>query len=142
MTDIIDQPAPTSNTKTPSWELVIDYVKTAWPQDAPVVALIIADMQDRDKIGRERYGTPLQAGNGRKHLVDAYQELLDCSVYLRTEIEERGIKLVWPLDASSLAEIDQQLVLLFIDTSSRLPLLRELIDAAYAEPGFQWKAQP
>jgi hypothetical protein len=139
MTEIADQPAPVSTTKTPSWQLVMDFIKAAWPQEEPVVALILADMQERDKVGRERYGTPLQAGNGRKHLVDAYQELLDGVVYLRTEIEERGIKLEWPLDASGLSEINQQIVMLFIDTSSRLPLLRELIEAAYAEPGFQWK---
>lgn len=46
-------------------------------------------MKERDRVGRERYGVPLQAGNGRKALVDAYQEALDQVVYLRQEIEER-----------------------------------------------------
>lgn len=41
------------------------------------------------RLGIERYGTPVQAGNGRKALVDAYQEALDLAVYLRQEIEER-----------------------------------------------------
>jgi len=45
--------------------------------------LVIEDMKDRDRIGREKYGTPLQPHNGRDSLVDAYQ------VYLRNEIEER-----------------------------------------------------
>lgn len=40
-------------------------------------------------MGRARYGTPLQAGNGRDALVDAYQEALDLCVYLRQAIEER-----------------------------------------------------
>lgn len=69
---IIDQPEPRSNTSTPIWELVI------------------ADMQERDHVGRQRYGTPLQANNGRDALVDAYQEALDLAVYLRQAIEERN----------------------------------------------------
>lgn len=51
--------------------------------------LVIADMQARDRLGRERYGTPLQLFNGRDALVDAYQEALDLVVYLRQAIEER-----------------------------------------------------
>lgn len=48
------------------------------------------DMRERHVVGVERYGTPLQAFNGRKALVDAYQECLDLAVYLRQEIEERA----------------------------------------------------
>lgn len=72
MTDIKDQPAPEPTDGTPIWELVIK------------------DMQERDQLGRERYGTPLQAHNGRDGLVDLYQELLDAVVYTRQLIEERG----------------------------------------------------
>ena len=57
--------------------------------------LVLADMHERDKIGRERYKTPLQPNNGRDPLVDAYQESLDQSVYLRQEIEERPRKEVY-----------------------------------------------
>jgi hypothetical protein len=46
-------------------------------------------MVARDHVGRARYGTPLQAHNGRDALVDAYQEALDLVVYLRQAIEER-----------------------------------------------------
>lgn len=56
----------------------------------PIWELVIEDMQDRDRMGREKYGTPLQAHNGRRPLVDAYQEVLDLAVYLRQSIEERG----------------------------------------------------
>lgn len=38
-----------------------------------------------------KYGTPLQANNGRNPLIDAYQEALDLCVYLRQEIEERSL---------------------------------------------------
>lgn len=68
---IPDEPPPIPNESIPVWNLVIK------------------DMQERDQVGRERYGTPLQTNNGRDHLVDAYQEALDLVVYLRAEIEER-----------------------------------------------------
>jgi len=54
----------------------------------PIWKLVIKDMEERDRVGREKYGTPLQAFNGRKPLVDAYQEVLDLAVYLRQAIEE------------------------------------------------------
>lgn len=57
---------------------------------APVWDLVVADMRQRDAEGRRKYGTPLQAFNGRRPLVDAYQEALDLVVYLRQEIEERA----------------------------------------------------
>lgn len=51
--------------------------------------LVIKDMEDRDHLGKTKYGIPLRSHNGRDALVDAYQEVLDLSVYLRQEIEER-----------------------------------------------------
>lgn len=65
------QPAPIPNQSQPIWELVI------------------ADMRARDAMGRKKYGTPLQANNGRDALRDAYEEALDLCVYLRQAIEER-----------------------------------------------------
>lgn len=65
-----EQPAPTTNDGTPIWELVI------------------ADMKWRDHLGRQRYGTPLQAHNGRDALEDLTQELLDAVVYTRQLKEE------------------------------------------------------
>lgn len=65
------QPLPIPNTSKPIWDLVID------------------DMMARDNVGRQRYGTPLQAHNGRDALQDAYEEALDLAVYLRQVIEER-----------------------------------------------------
>lgn len=54
--------------------------------------LVITDMKERDKIGEARYGTRLQPFNGRDALVDAYQESLDQTVYLRQLIYERDHK--------------------------------------------------
>lgn len=67
----IDQPAPKPNQNPAVWPLVM------------------VDMAGRDKLGRERYGTPLQAHNGRDALRDAYEEALDLAVYLRCAIFER-----------------------------------------------------
>lgn len=59
---------------------------------APAVwDLVIADMRQRDAIGRDKYGTRLQVFNGRDALVDAYQEALDLAVYLRQAIYEREV---------------------------------------------------
>jgi hypothetical protein len=57
--------------------------------EPPIWDLVIDDMQERDKIGRERYGRPLTAFNGRDSLQDAYEEALDLAVYLRQLIYER-----------------------------------------------------
>jgi len=67
------QPAPVHNESRPIWELVIE------------------DMKARDNLGRQKYGTPLQANNGRDALVDAYQEALDLAVYLKQSIVERDV---------------------------------------------------
>jgi hypothetical protein len=65
------QPAPTPNDSTPIADLVID------------------DLLERKRIGIERYSVPLQAHNGRDALIDAYEEILDLTIYLRQVIEER-----------------------------------------------------
>jgi hypothetical protein len=65
------------------------------PEDASKPAvwpLVIVDMCERDRVGRARYGTPLQPNNGRDALKDAYQEALDLAAYLRQAIYERDGK--------------------------------------------------
>lgn len=71
---IEDQPAPIQNNNPVVWDLVQQ------------------DMRERDHLGRERYGTPLQPHNGRDTLIDAYQEILDAAVYMRQAIYERDGK--------------------------------------------------
>ena len=75
------------------------HLYTPGPQPAPspsqhpaVWPLVMVDMAGRDKLGRERYGTPLQPHNGRDALRDAYEEALDLAVYLRTAMYERDGK--------------------------------------------------
>ena len=69
--NIQDQPSPIPNTSI------------------PIVDLVMQDLQERKELGIKRYGTPLQAHNGRNSLVDAYQEALDLCIYLRQVIEEQ-----------------------------------------------------
>jgi hypothetical protein len=68
--DGADQPAPVATTGPAIWDLVID------------------DMHARDRVGRQRYGVPLQANNGRNSIRDAYEEALDLVVYLRQHMAE------------------------------------------------------
>jgi hypothetical protein len=59
------------------------------PGAGDVWAEVLIDMEERREMGIEKYGTPLQTQNGRRNLVDAYQEALDLCVYLKAEILER-----------------------------------------------------
>lgn len=54
-----------------------------------ITDLVIEDMKKRKEEGIRRYGVPLQAGNGRDALQDAYEEALDLCQYIRQYIEER-----------------------------------------------------
>jgi hypothetical protein len=96
MTLIVDQPPPIPQScRQPVWEVVIEHVTRRRDEGAygkiPVVDLLIADMRARDLVGRDRYKTALTSGNGRDHLVDALQELLDACVYLANELDEHGV---------------------------------------------------
>lgn len=101
MSEIVDQPPPAARPDLkPAWEQVItDYTarynlsiiaRDVSSSIDPTNAIrdVLDDMAARDATGRERYGVPLTAYNGRDQLVDAYQEALDLSVYLRAAMEE------------------------------------------------------
>jgi len=89
-----EEPSPKLSDGLALWDLVIaDFRCSDYEVRFPTIARhVVADMQERDRIGRERYGMPLRANNGRRPLVDAYQELLDMVVYLRQAIEEHPDK--------------------------------------------------
>jgi hypothetical protein len=80
------EPAPTASTGPAIWPLVIADLRREFPSE--VTGLLIKDARERDEIGTAKYGVPLQANNGRRPLIDAYQEALDLAVYLRQAIEE------------------------------------------------------
>lgn len=53
--------------------------------------LVVQDVLARKAFGLAKYGVLLRVGDGRRHLVDAYQEALDLAVYLRQELARQGI---------------------------------------------------
>lgn len=55
----------------------------------PIWEMVIEDMKERDLVGENRYGMRLQKFNGRNSPKDAYQEILDFTVYARQWVEER-----------------------------------------------------
>ena len=60
------------------------------PNNKPHIAdLVCVDIRYRKQEGLLKYGTPLQACNGRDALQDAYEEALDLCQYLKQAIEER-----------------------------------------------------
>ena len=65
------EPLPKKNVTQPIWEMVVE------------------DMKERDLVGEQRYGMKLQKFNGRNSAKDAYQEILDFTVYARQWLEER-----------------------------------------------------
>lgn len=60
-----DQPPPKPNNST------------------PIIDLVISELAERGRVGIARYGTPLQAHNGRDALRDLYDEQLDAVQYTR-----------------------------------------------------------
>ena len=57
-----------------------------------IVDIVLADIRERAEAGKLKYGTYLQANNGRDPLWDLYQELIDSVMYLRQLILEKDIK--------------------------------------------------
>ena len=56
---------------------------------SPILGMVLADLTNRALEGKEKYGEPLKAHNGRNALWDAYQEALDLAMYIRQAIEEQ-----------------------------------------------------
>ena len=79
--------APTLNAPQPPQPPPVtdDAGPEVWPALLAEVALspeLRALCEERDAMGRAKYGTPLMVNNGREPLVDALQEALDLVVYL------------------------------------------------------------
>lgn len=64
------------------WAELIDEAES-WGGFGPILPLCRA----RRQVGIERYGVPLQAGNGRDNRRDLIEELLDAAVYAWAENE-------------------------------------------------------
>lgn len=69
--------------------------KQAHPKkvDGPaIVELVKKDLTDRLEFGIMKYGEPVRAGDGRRGLIDLYEELLDAAIYCRKLLEEENVK--------------------------------------------------
>jgi hypothetical protein len=127
-TTIEDQPAPIHTGRRATWDIVMSYVELRLPADT--AALVLADMRDRDKIGKERYGVRLTSHNGRDHLVDAYQEILDSVVYLANELDEHDADPEGRIDSSTPVDVRKRLLIvqqLFVSQIRALVEVRHLI---------------
>lgn len=90
------------------------------PADGPVMHdLVRADLQARLELGISRYGQPLRAFNGRDPLRDAYEEILDLSVYLKQSMIERDDAV-----AQALIQVHVRCTDLFAEILRQLPALR------------------
>jgi hypothetical protein len=124
-----EQIDPTPNANIAVWEVVIQDTGSYFDAEpdptepAEVRELVIKDMADRDAWGRSKYHTPLQPHNGRDALIDAYQELLDSSVYLaQYMLETEDV----PTDASELCLEAYELI---------IPMIRAFRAAMYLRDG-------
>jgi hypothetical protein len=59
----------------------------------PVQAQLLLYIAQRAEVGKARYGTYLQANNGRDALRDAFEEAVDLATYLAQVIIERDGRL-------------------------------------------------
>lgn len=84
-----DQPLPVPNDGPSMHDLVC---ADLWRGGAAgkLEDAVMADLQARKQLGLERYGSLLQAGNGRDAMLDLYEELQDAAVYARQMQEEAG----------------------------------------------------
>jgi hypothetical protein len=115
---VAPQPPPRNSDGPALWPLIISELG-----GSETDKLLAADMQARHEFGMAKYGVPLVASNGRDHLADAYQESLDCVVYLRAEIELQLDKRVDETDTHELKGLHQ----LYIDMLDMAKEVRELI---------------
>ena len=77
-----------------------------------IVDLVMMDILKRKEDGIKKYGTPLQAFNGRDSLQDCYEEAVDLAIYLRQLIEERSEQTVQagPVDEAVAESANREIV--------------------------------
>lgn len=54
-----------------------------------ITTLVKDDLDKRESLGREKYGGPLYAHTKYNNLQEAYEEILDLTVYLKAELVRR-----------------------------------------------------
>lgn len=59
---------------------------------ATVWSEVMADLAERVRLGKTKYGTELRVSNGRSALTDLYQELLDAVQYCKQRLMEDQLR--------------------------------------------------
>lgn len=73
------------------WDSPVKQMTPPVPNNSePVVNQVMHDLHRRKVMGIKKYGTPLQAHNGRDALQDAYEEALDLCCYLKQKLLEES----------------------------------------------------
>lgn len=98
--------------------------RTAWTSE--MRAALTADLDARERIGVERYGTALQPFNGRDALRDLYEELIDGALYARQAMVEEE-------DANGNSLRRSMLNLVYQSVLTNLARVRTIIDRREAE---------
>lgn len=97
------QPAPVKNGQPAIQDLVIDDLRKFG------YGPVANDQEVRKETGLRKYGTLLQAFNGRDALLDTYEEALDLMNYARQAVEEAtndmDLLLVYQLAINQAVEI-------------------------------------
>ncbi len=83
----MSQPAPKPNDLPSMHDLVAEFIERQ-AGDASWKHPLLNALRERKTVGFLTYGTPLQPFNGRDALQDAFEELLDATVYLRQAVYE------------------------------------------------------
>ena len=103
------QPNPIQNNNIPIVEQVVQELGNFHNQREMVELFL-----DRKELGLQRYGIFLQAHNGRDALVDALEEALDKSLYLKQALEEGSEHQhhIWKMYRKELSDISELLTII------------------------------
>ena len=80
----VPEPPPIATDEPAIIDLVIEDIENFGEPD---YLILIPHLRDRKEFGISKHGTPLQVSNGRDHMYDAFQELLDFIAYTKQGIE-------------------------------------------------------
>lgn len=97
-----------------------------------VIDKVVSDLVERAKFGKEKYGTFLKTNNGRRALVDAYQEALDLVMYLKQRLMEDEEKYI---ESQKQSTCKSPSILGCIDSQNEAGLARLLFDLASLDNG-------
>lgn len=102
---------------------------TPWGEKPPITNMsgsihdkVVQDVKSRKELGLAKYGTILQANNGRNALKDAYEEVLDLACYLRQKLEETNTPQLPPNLVGASVDIDiadKRYFIKFVDISKQ-----------------------